>query len=141
MLLINAKADPARRKSASLLPVWLYFVLFASVASLSCAPGVSAPTVQKPSQSFDIAFKEYRLKNGLRVLLAEDHSAPTFSICVTYNVGSRDERPGQLFRNAAVQPAGVGNFSRSGPHARAEYHAGQLRQSAPDGTGRAAPEL
>jgi predicted Zn-dependent peptidase len=69
--------------------------LLASVISLSCAPRVSAPSVQKPSRSFDLAFKEYRLKNGLRVLLAEDHSAPTFSICVTYNVGSRDERPGR----------------------------------------------
>jgi zinc protease len=47
------------------------------------------------TRSFDVAFKEFRLKNGLRVLLAEDHSAPTYSICVTYNVGSRDERPGR----------------------------------------------
>ena len=29
------------------------------------------------------------------MLLAEDHRAPTFSICMTYNVGSRDERPGR----------------------------------------------
>ena len=29
------------------------------------------------------------------MLLAEDHSAPTYSICVTYNVGSRDEKPGR----------------------------------------------
>ena len=29
------------------------------------------------------------------MLLAEDPSAPTFSICVTYNVGSRDENPGR----------------------------------------------
>jgi predicted Zn-dependent peptidase len=49
----------------------------------------------QPAQSYDIEFKEFTLKNGLRVLLAEDHSAPTFSICVTYNVGSRDERPGR----------------------------------------------
>ncbi len=42
-----------------------------------------------------IAFKEFKLKNGLRVILAEDHAAPTYSICVTYNVGSRDERPGR----------------------------------------------
>ncbi len=48
-----------------------------------------------PEQSFDLAFKEYQLKNGLRVLLIEDHQAPTFSINVTYNVGSRDERPGR----------------------------------------------
>jgi zinc protease len=46
-------------------------------------------------KTYEIDFKEFKLKNGLRVLLAEDHSAPTYSICVTYNVGSRDERPGR----------------------------------------------
>ncbi len=45
--------------------------------------------------SYDIQFKEFRLDNGLRVLLAEDHRAPTYSICVTYNVGSRDEKSGR----------------------------------------------
>lgn len=47
------------------------------------------------AKSYDIDFKEFKLKNGLRVLLAEDHHAPTFSITMTYNVGSRDERPGR----------------------------------------------
>jgi predicted Zn-dependent peptidase len=47
------------------------------------------------AKSFDIAFKEFKLANGLRVLLAEDHSAPTYSISMTYNVGSRDEKPGR----------------------------------------------
>ncbi|MCS6953666.1 MAG: pitrilysin family protein [Bryobacterales bacterium] len=42
-----------------------------------------------------VEFKQFQLKNGLRVILAEDHAAPTYSICVTYNVGSRDERPGR----------------------------------------------
>jgi predicted Zn-dependent peptidase len=55
--------------------------------------GVNAQTAQpKPIR---ITFKEFKLKNGLRVILAEDHAAPTYSICVTYNVGSRDERPGR----------------------------------------------
>ena len=51
----------------------------------------------KPARTdpYDIAFREFKLKNGLRVLLAEDHRAPTYSICVTYNVGSRDEKPGR----------------------------------------------
>jgi predicted Zn-dependent peptidase len=40
-------------------------------------------------------FTDQRLENGLRVLLALDHSAPVFSIAVTYNVGSRNERPGR----------------------------------------------
>src|SRR5262245_16660788 len=42
-----------------------------------------------------VKFTEHKLKNGLRALLSEDHSAPTYSISVTYNVGSRDERPGR----------------------------------------------
>ena len=52
-------------------------------------------TATKSSKSFDVVFKEFKLNNGLRVILAQDHSAPTYSICVTYNVGSRDERPGR----------------------------------------------
>jgi len=39
-----------------------------------------------------IKFTDLKLKNGLRVILSEDHSAPTFSIAVTYNVGSADEK-------------------------------------------------
>jgi zinc protease len=42
-----------------------------------------------------VKFTEHKLKNGLRIILSEDHSAPTFSIALTYNVGSRDERQGR----------------------------------------------
>ena len=42
-----------------------------------------------------VKFTEHKLKNGLRIILSEDHSAPTYSISVTYNVGSRDERDGR----------------------------------------------
>jgi len=52
------------------------------------------PSVQS-TRSFDVAFQQFTLSNGLRVILAEDPSAPTYSICVTYNVGSRNERPGR----------------------------------------------
>lgn len=45
------------------------------------------------AQPFQVHFQQHVLKNGLRVIVSEDHSAPTYSICVTYNVGSRDERP------------------------------------------------
>jgi len=43
----------------------------------------------------DIRFTDTRLKNGLRVIVAEDHVAPVFSIAVSYNAGSRDERKGR----------------------------------------------
>src|SRR5881628_2623163 len=42
-----------------------------------------------------LEFTDQRLENGLRVIIAPDSSAPVFSISVTYNVGSRDERPGR----------------------------------------------
>ena len=42
-----------------------------------------------------IKFTDTKLKNGLRVIISEDHSAPVFSIVVNYNVGSRDERKGR----------------------------------------------
>ncbi len=55
-------------------------------------PAVKAPAGPKP---ITIPFKEYKLKNGLRVILSEDHTAPTYSIDVCYNAGSRDERQGR----------------------------------------------
>src|SRR2546428_3684750 len=42
-----------------------------------------------------VKFSEHKLKNGLRIILSEDHSAPTYSISVVYNAGSRDERAGR----------------------------------------------
>jgi zinc protease len=42
-----------------------------------------------------IQYTDSRLKNGLRVIISEDHAAPVFAIVVNYNVGSRDERKGR----------------------------------------------
>ncbi|HVD91742.1 MAG TPA: pitrilysin family protein [Vicinamibacterales bacterium] len=39
-----------------------------------------------------IKFTDVKLKNGLRVIVSEDHTAPTFSVAVNYNVGSADEK-------------------------------------------------
>jgi predicted Zn-dependent peptidase len=52
------------------------------------------PTPAK-SAARRLPIREFKLKNGLRVVMSEDHSAPTYAIAVTYNVGSRDERPGR----------------------------------------------
>jgi len=49
----------------------------------------------QPGNAQSIVFKQFTLKNGLRVILSEDHTAPTYSVAVTYNVGSRDERKGK----------------------------------------------
>lgn len=64
-----------------------------STAMLS--PSLEEPKTKADSTSFAVKFQEFRLNNGLRVILSEDHSAPTYSLCVTYDVGSRDEREGR----------------------------------------------
>ena len=42
-----------------------------------------------------VKFTAYHLSNGLRVLLAPDRAAPVVAVSVTYDVGSRNERPGR----------------------------------------------
>lgn len=57
------------------------------------AVATAAVTLQAATPK--ITFTDTKLKNGLRVLIAEDHHAPVFSVALSYNVGSRDERPGR----------------------------------------------
>jgi zinc protease len=56
-----------------------------------------APAAQKKTRAraIEVPFRVYTLKNGLKVILSEDHAAPTYSLNVTYNVGSRNEPAGK----------------------------------------------
>jgi len=72
------------------------------VASLALLPVLGPSAMAAPqkaagqaSKGFTISFTEHKLKNGLHVILSEDHSAPTYSIAVAYFAGSRDERQGR----------------------------------------------
>jgi len=56
---------------------------------------LSGIALGQASRNPHVEFKETRLANGLRVITVEDHSAPVIAVDVTYNVGSRDERPGR----------------------------------------------
>lgn len=58
-------------------------LLFAGILS-----GTSALAQQK-----QIEFEEYSLKNGLHVILHEDHSTPIVAVTVMYHVGSKNENP------------------------------------------------
>ncbi|HYR28452.1 MAG TPA: pitrilysin family protein [Thermoanaerobaculia bacterium] len=42
-----------------------------------------------------LSLEEYKLDNGLRVVLNEDHSAPLVAVNLWYHVGSKNERPGR----------------------------------------------
>ncbi len=62
------------------------FAFVAVLLPCGIATAATSPKVQ---------FTETRLKNGLRVIISEDHTAPVFSLAITYNVGSRNEREGR----------------------------------------------
>jgi len=59
-----------------------------------CALAVVAAQAQG-ARNVRVDFKETTLKNGLRVITVEDHSAPVIALSITYNVGSRNEREGR----------------------------------------------
>ncbi|HSZ20449.1 MAG TPA: pitrilysin family protein [Candidatus Acidoferrum sp.] len=71
--------------------------LILGIAGIKAAAGprsLPAQVTAAAAQEVQIRVQQYTLKNGLRVVLSEDHAAPTVSLCVTYDVGSRNELPG-----------------------------------------------
>jgi zinc protease len=57
------------------------------------APVTSASSVNIPIP--DIKWKKFVLKNGLTVLVHEDHKAPIVAVNTWYHVGSKNEQPGK----------------------------------------------
>src|SRR6185503_4703850 len=64
-----------------------------------------------------LAVESFRLPNGMRVVLHEDHRIPKIAVVTWFQVGSRDERPGKtgfahlfehlMFKGSAHTPDGV----------------------------------
>ncbi len=52
-----------------------------------------APTAKKQLEPLKLPVERVTLANGLKVVLSVDHGAPTAAVCVTYDVGSRNEQP------------------------------------------------
>jgi predicted Zn-dependent peptidase len=66
------------------------------IGLLMCALlSMSVVSAMPKERKVGVNFKETKLKNGLRVITVEDHSAPVIAIDITYNVGSRNERQGR----------------------------------------------
>ena len=56
------------------------------------APALLAVVSVSAADGPVIKFSDVKLKNGLRVIVSEDHTAPTVSVAVNYFVGSADEK-------------------------------------------------
>ena len=59
---------------------WIRPLFPAVLCALAAVVSLSAATASK------ITFTDTKLKNGLRVIISEDHSAPVYSIAVTYTL-------------------------------------------------------
>jgi len=77
----------------------------------------SAAALLSLGADMKIPFEKYTLKNGMKVILSEDHSAPVVAVYIIYNVGSRVEEKGRtgfahlfehmMFQGSANAPKGV----------------------------------
>jgi zinc protease len=104
-------------------------VLLMGGASVAIAPVAHA---QSPAP---LAIDSYTLPNGLKVILAEDHSAQVVTVNVWYNVGSRNERTGRtgfahLFEHMMFQ--GSANVKKGDHMALVQQAGGQMNGSTAD---------
>jgi len=80
------------------IPAFIFLAAAVGFAARVPAAAVSADTAQisAPAKVTTVeGITEYRLRNGLRILLAPDDSKPTTTVNVTYQVGSRMEKYGE----------------------------------------------
>ena len=74
------------------------FALLA-VTTMLTPPVLAAPAQSVPMTSLvgqvSIPHTMFKLKNGLTVIVHEDHKAPIAAVSVWYNVGSKDEPKGK----------------------------------------------
>jgi len=98
-------------------------IMKALLGSLGLVAAVSATALPKPVTEVE-GITEYRLPNGLQVLLAPDASKPTTIVNVTYRVGSRHENYGEtgmahllehmIFKGTPTTRNALGEFSKRG---------------------------
>ncbi len=99
-----------------------------SLATLVLAPNAQAQTQALPAGLQQVTqvegITEYRLANGLQVLLVPDATKPSTTVNVTYRVGSRHENYGEtgmahllehlIFKGTSSQRNVMGELSRRG---------------------------
>ena len=55
----------------------------------------ACPAMYAQVGNVDVAYQKFVLKNGLTLIVHEDHKAPIVAVNIWYHVGSKNERPGK----------------------------------------------
>jgi zinc protease len=70
-------------------------VIVLRIRVLACLIAIAACGVPAAAQEIRLNVVPYRLENGLKVLVLEDHGVPAVSYYTFFRVGSRNEQPGR----------------------------------------------
>src|SRR5258708_1391662 len=65
---------------------------FLSLRRIACTLLFIAVTGIAHAQTFDV--KTHTLKNGMKIMVQEDHNIPNVAMYTFYRIGSRNEHPG-----------------------------------------------
>ncbi|MBC7909044.1 MAG: insulinase family protein, partial [Pyrinomonadaceae bacterium] len=84
-----------KRLVAVLLAISIFSPALALAQKNNMQNKTSSPTTADAAPLPPINFTEFKLENGLRVILHEDHSTPIVAVNVWYHVGSKNEVPGR----------------------------------------------
>jgi zinc protease len=100
--------------------------------SIAFALLVSGLVSTARAQAFQVPLTQFRLDNGLRVVVSEDHTAPVVAVAVYYDVGSRNESRGRsgfahLFEHMMFQ--GSENVGKAQHFVYVENNGGYLNGS------------
>ena len=119
------------RAHLRLFTVALSLSLLAGAPSLALGQPLPAGMTKVTSVE---GIDEYRLANGLQVLLIQDDSKPTTTVNVTYRVGSKHENYGEtgmahllehlLFKGSPEAQHGVGGVFQARPARQRQYRVG-----------------
>ncbi|AUX41110.1 zinc protease [Sorangium cellulosum] len=91
-----APAPAAPKPAAAAAPAAPKPTPAAAPAAPKAAPAASPAAPQAaPPPKLNVPFTKYALKNGLTVILHEDHALPTVAVNLMVKVGSRFEEPGR----------------------------------------------
>jgi len=80
---------------ASRLRARILTALAAPIALVAPTSRAAPPPTANDASALSLSIQRATLDNGLRVVMNVDHASPDVAVCVTYDVGSRNEEPGK----------------------------------------------
>ena len=92
---LSRAARPALSLRQGALALALTAALCGAITPLVALARAPVATHAVARSEADIAFHEFTLPNGLRVVVHEDHKAPIVAVNLWYHVGSTDEPAGR----------------------------------------------